>query len=116
MLSSKLTVSSTSHCRRQINQPQSTFTSVWLVAGENVVSYTGVCGEEDFEVLAAGEDGVLRDPVEEAMEGFPPRLDEVFVEAFHHALHDKLLWQGLSTGTAFIHSSMIRINLYILYL
>lgn len=43
-------------------------------------------------MLVAGQYGMLRDLVEEAVQGFPPGLDEVIVEALHHALHHKLLW------------------------
>lgn len=37
--------------------------------------------------------------VEEAVQGSPPRLNEVVVEALHHAFHNKLLWEGLETET-----------------
>lgn len=40
---------------------------------------------------------MLRDPAEEAVQSFPPGLNEVVVEALHHAFHHKLLRQRLRT-------------------
>lgn len=40
---------------------------------------------------------MLRDLVEEAVQSFPSGLDEVIVEALHHAFHHKLLRQRLKT-------------------
>lgn len=48
-------------------------------------------------MLTVGQDGMLRHLAEKALQGSPPGLDEVNVEALHHALHDKLLWQRLRT-------------------
>lgn len=62
-------------------------------------SDTHLCSEEDLEVLAVGQDGMLGYLVEEAVQGSPPRLYEVVVEALHHAFHNKLLWEGLETET-----------------
>lgn len=62
-------------------------------------SDTHLCSEEDLEVLAVGQDGMLGYLVEEAVQGSPPRLNEVVVEALHHAFHNKLLWEGLETET-----------------
>ncbi len=56
-----------------------------------------LCSEEDFEVLVVGQYGMLRDLVEEAVQRFPPGLNKVIVEAFHHAFHYKLLRQWLRT-------------------
>lgn len=62
-------------------------------------------GEEDFEVLAVGQYGMLGDLVEKAVQSSPPGLNEVVVEAFHHAFHHKLLRQGLRTQRD-IHSGL----------
>lgn len=43
------------------------------------------------------QDRMLRDLVEKAVQSFSPGLNEVVVEALHHALHHKLLWQRLRT-------------------
>lgn len=40
---------------------------------------------------------MLRDPVEKVVQSFPPDLDEVIVEAFHHAFHYKLFRERLKT-------------------
>lgn len=61
------------------------------------ISLPHLFSEEDFEVVAAGQDGVLGDPVKEAVQRFPPGLYEVVIEALHHALHHKLLWERLQT-------------------
>lgn len=53
------------------------------------------CGEEEAQVLAAGQERVLGHPGQEALQGPPPGLDEVGAEALHQALHHKLLWQRL---------------------
>jgi len=41
---------------------------------------------------------VVRRLAEEALQRSPPRLDKVLIEALHHALHHKLLRQGLIKG------------------
>lgn len=41
---------------------------------------------------------MVGDLVEEAVQSFSSGLDEVIVEALHHAFHHKLLWQWLKTG------------------
>lgn len=46
-------------------------------------------------MLAVGQDGMLRDFVEEAVQSFPSGLDEITVEAIHHAFHHKFLGQRL---------------------
>lgn len=46
-------------------------------------------------MLAVGQDGMLRDLVEEAVQSFPSVLDEIVVESIHHAFHHKLLGQRL---------------------
>lgn len=38
---------------------------------------------------------MVGDLVEEAVQSFSSGLDEVVVEALHHAFHHKLLWQWL---------------------
>lgn len=40
---------------------------------------------------------MVRDLVEEAVQSFSSGLNEVIVEALHHAFHHKLLWQWLKT-------------------
>lgn len=54
-----------------------------------------LCSEEDLEVLAIGQDRVLRELVEEAVQSLPPCLDEFLIEALYHALHHKFLRQRL---------------------
>lgn len=61
--------------------------------------------EEDPQVLAVAQDGVLGDPAEEALQGSSPALDEVGAEALHQALHHQLLWQRLRTEQRSGHTS-----------
>ena len=61
-------------------------------------TYPGLCREEDFEVVAAGQDRVVGHAVQELVESLPPCVDEVIVEPLHHPLHHKLLWKWLRIG------------------
>lgn len=60
---------------------------------------TDLCSEEDFEVGAEGQDWVLRDLVEKAVQGSLPRLDKLVIKALHHAFYHKLFRQGLKKHT-----------------
>lgn len=63
-----------------------------------MLAYPGLSTKEDFEVFAAGQNGVISNAIKELVESFPPCLDEITIEPLHHPLHHKLLWQRLRTG------------------
>lgn len=63
-------------------------------------------------MLAVGQDGMLRDLVEEAMKGLPPRLDEVVIEALHHAFHNKLLRERLDKQSGGCSSTINQLHMF----
>ena len=51
--------------------------------------------QESIQVWVEGEDGMVRDSLQELVQRLHPRLHELLREAVDHALHHKLLGQRL---------------------